>query len=146
MQEYPHRYCVAAVANADGDVDLQSDRLPALASAPPLQFDGPGNLWSPETLLVAAIADCFVLTFRAIARASKLSWVSLRCDVEGVLDRVEHVAQFTDFLVHATLEVPAGSNEDQARRLLARAEKSCLVTNSLKAAVRLEAEVQVRTA
>jgi peroxiredoxin-like protein len=146
MQEYPHRYCVAAVANADGDVDLQSDRLPALASAPPIQFDGPGNLWSPETLLVAAIADCFVLTFRAIARASKLSWVSLRCDVEGVLDRVEHVAQFTDFLVHATLEVPAGSNEDQARRLLARAEKSCLVTNSLKAAVRLEAEVQVRNA
>lgn len=146
MQEYPHRYRVAAVANADGDVDLQSDRLPALASAPPLQFDGPGNLWSPETLLVAAIADCFVLTFRAIARASKLSWVSLRCDVEGVLDRVEHVAQFTDFLVHATLEVPAGGNEEQARRLLARAEKSCLVTNSLKAAVRLEAEVQVRTA
>ena len=146
MQEYPHRYRVAAVANADGNVDLQSDRLPALASAPPIQFDGPGNLWSPETLLVAAIADFFVLTFRAIARASKLSWVSLRCDVEGVLDRVEHVAQFTDFLVHATLQVPAGGNEEQARRLLARAEKSCLVTNSLKAAVRLEAEVQVRNA
>lgn len=146
MQEYPHRYCVVAVANADGDVELQSDRLPSLASAPPPQFDGPGNLWSPETLLVAAIADCFVLTFRGIARASKLSWVSLRCDVEGVLDRVEHVAQFTEFLVHATLQVPAGSNEDQARRLLARAEKSCLVTNSLKAAVRLEAEVRIRTA
>ena len=146
MQEYPHRYSVAAVANADGDVELESDRLPSLASAPPLQFDGPGNLWSPETLLVAAIADCFVLTFRGIARASKLSWIRLRCDVEGVLDRVEHVARFTEFLVHATLEIPAGSNEDQARRLLARAEKSCLVTNSMKAAVHLEAEVRIRTA
>jgi uncharacterized OsmC-like protein len=92
------------------------------------------------------IADCFVLTFRGIARASKLSWICLRCDVEGVLDRVEHVAQFTEFLVHATLEIPADSNEDQARRLLARAEKSCLVTNSMKAAVHLEAEVRIRTA
>jgi peroxiredoxin-like protein len=143
MQEFPHRYSVAAVANAEGDVALQSDRLPSLASAPPAEFGGPGDQWSPETLLIAALADCFVLTFRAIAHASKLSWLSLRCDVEGTLDRVDRVTQFTGFQVRASLRVPPGTNEEQARRLLARAEQSCLITNSLKGASHLEADIEV---
>jgi organic hydroperoxide reductase OsmC/OhrA len=146
MQEFPHRYSVAALAASEGDVALQGAGLPALTSAPPAEFGGPGDRWSPETLLVAALADCFVLTFRAIARASKLSWLSLRCDVEGTLDRVERVTQFTGFRVRASLRVPAGVDEGQARRLLARAEQSCLITNSLKGASHLEVEVEVGAA
>jgi peroxiredoxin-like protein len=146
MQEFPHHYSVAAVANPEGDVALQSDRLPSLASTPPAEFGGPGDRWSPETLLVAALADCFVLTFRAIARASKFSWLSLRCDVEGTLDRVERVTQFTGFLVRASLRVPPATNEEQARRLLARAEQSCLITNSLKGVSHLEVEIEVGAA
>lgn len=142
MQEFPHRYSVAALADAEGEVALMSERLPSLSSAPPAEFGGPGDRWSPETLLVAALADCFVLTFRAIARASKLSWLSLRCEVEGTLDRVERVTQFTGFVVRVSLRVPEGANQEQAKRLLARAEQSCLITNSLKGAVHLEAEVE----
>lgn len=143
MQEFPHRYSVAAVGGLDGDVALQSDRLPTLSSAAPSEFGGPGDRWSPETLLVGAHADCFILTFRAVARASKLPWVSLRCEVEGTLDRVERVLQFTGFRVRASLRVPPGTDLDQARRLLARAEQSCLISNSLKGASELEAEVAV---
>ncbi len=142
MQDFPHRYSVAAVAKAEGEVALDSDGLPALSSAPPAEFGGPGDRWSPETLLVAAVADCFLLTFRAIARASKLSWISLQCDVEGTLDRVERVTQFTRFLVRASLRVPAGTDEEQAKRLLERAEQSCLITNSLKGSSHLEAKVE----
>jgi peroxiredoxin-like protein len=146
MQEFPHRYSVAAVAGAEGDVRLEGDRLPALVSAAPAEFGGPGDRWSPETLLLAAIADCFILTFRAIATASKLPWLSLRCDVEGTLDRVERSLQFTGFRVHASLRVPAGANEEQARRLLAKAEQSCLISNSLKGTSHLEAQVEVGAA
>jgi len=146
MQEFPHRYSVAASAGPDDDVALQSDRLPALISAPPAEFGGPGDRWSPETLLVAAVADCFILTFRAIARASKLSWLSIRCDVVGTLDRVGKVTQFTEFNVRAVLRVPAGTNVEQAQRMLARAEQSCLITNSLKAVPHLQADVEVSAA
>jgi organic hydroperoxide reductase OsmC/OhrA len=146
MQEFPHRYAVSTLADAEGDVALESERLPPLATAPPAEFGGPGDRWSPETLLVGALADCFVLTFRAIARASKLPWLSLRCEVEGTLDRVERVTRFTGFRVHAALRVPAGANEEQAKRLLARAEQTCLITNSLKGASHLEAEVEVGAA
>jgi len=141
MQEFPHRYRVSAVATADGDVRLGSDGLSDLPSAPPREFGGPGDKWSPETLLVAAVADCFVLSFRAIARASKLSWAALKCDTEGTLERIEGVTRFTSFVVHATLEVPAEVSEDLARRILAKAERSCLVSRSLSGETHLDASV-----
>lgn len=141
MQNLPHHYQVTANAQAEGDVALDAAGLPPLVTAPPAEFGGPGDRWSPETLLCGAVADCFVLTFRAIARASKLSWTSLEVGVTGTLDRVERVTQFTAFAVHAKLVVPAGTNQEQAQRLLAKAEQGCLVTNSLKAPSHLEAEV-----
>ena len=142
MQDFPHLYSVSARADAEGDVDLESPRLPALVSAPPAEFGGPGDRWSPETLLVAAVADCFILTFRAIARGSKLAWTSLSCEVEGTLDRVERVTQFTGFRVRASLRVPSGTDEARAKRLLERAEQGCLVTNSLKAKSQLSLTVE----
>jgi len=143
MQDFPHHYSVVAESGVEGDVTLDAQGLPTVASAAPAEFGGPGNRWSPETLLVGAVADCFILTFRAVAQASKFSWISLRCDAEGALDRVERVTQFTGFIVRATLRVPAGTDEAQAERLLARAEKACLIRNSLKADSQLETKVEI---
>lgn len=144
MQKYPHQYSVSARGSAEGDIELRAPRLPNLVTAAPEQFGGPGDRWSPETLCVGAVADCFILTFRALARATHLEWLQLRCDVEGTLDRVERVAQFTEFRVHAVLEVPAATDEDEARRALERAEQSCLIANSLKAKTHLETTVVTR--
>jgi organic hydroperoxide reductase OsmC/OhrA len=142
MQPFPHHYSVSASASAQGDVAVQGDRLPTIASAPPTEFGGPGDRWSPETLLVAAVADCFVLTFRGIAGLSRFSWTSLECNVTGRVDRLDRVTQFTEMQVHARLRVPSGTTEDQARRLLAKAEETCLVTNSLKVHPQLETVVE----
>ena len=141
MQDLPHHYAVAARASAAGTVALETDGVGELPSEAPAEFGGPGGHWSPESLLVAAVADCFVLSFRAIARASRLDWNALSCDVVGTLDRVERVMQFTDFAISAELEVPAGTDVDKARRLLDKAEQACLITNSLKAGSHLEASV-----
>jgi peroxiredoxin-like protein len=141
MQAFPHHYAVSATASTDGDVELTSGALRALRSASPAEFDGPGDRWSPETFLVGAVADCFVLTFRAVAHASKLAWASLECDVIGTLDRIDRVTQFTTFEIRAHLQVPAGSDGELARRVLDKAEHNCLISNSLKAAIHLEPEI-----
>lgn len=143
MKDFPHHYTVAATARPDEPVELSSPGLTALESAPPVEFGGPGDQWSPETLLVAAVADCFVLSFKAIAQASKFEWSSLSCDVEGELDRQDKAMQFVGFRVRAVLDLPAGADESRAERLLEKAEQSCLITNSLKAPSTLEAEVRV---
>lgn len=143
MQDFPHHYVVAASAHADSNVELQSPGLEKLESAGPAEFGGPGDLWSPETLLVAAVADCFILSFRATARAARLDWSGLSCDVVGQLDRIDKVTRFTNFSIRATLEVPEGTNEDKARRLMEKAEKHCLITNSLSAESHLDASVRI---
>lgn len=143
MKPYPHHYAVEASADPTGSVELTGERLPAIVSAPPIEFDGPGDQWSPESLLVASVADCFVLTFRAIARASQLEWSHLRCRAEGTLDRVDRVTRFVGMRIHAELALPQGGTVDTGRRLLEKAEKSCLVTNSLDLRVELDATVSV---
>lgn len=143
MHPYPHQYTVQARAEATGDVEVSGDRLPALATAPPVEFDGPGDRWSPETLLCAAVADCFVLSFRSVARASRLDWTSLDCRVVGTLDRVEGTSRFTKIVVTATLHAPAGTDHERAKRLMAKAEQVCLISNSLLAERHLEPTVVV---
>ena len=143
MQPFPHRYAVTATAAVQGDVRLTADTLPALRSDSPAEFDGPGDRWSPETFLVGAVGDCFALTFRAVARASKLPWNALRCEVTGTLDRIDRVTQFTAFEIDAFVEIPAGADPEPARRALEKAEHNCLVGNSLKGTVRLVPHVEV---
>jgi len=142
MQDLPHLYVVAANADAESHVVLSSQGLEPLETAGPPEFGGPGDVWSPETLLVGSVANCFILSFRAIARASKFEWVSLSCDVSGTLDKIERVTQFTGFEVRVALTVPPGTDEKKALRLLEKAERHCLITNSMKAKSRLDAKVQ----
>ena len=144
MQNLPHHYNVSAAADPESAVQLTSTGLPDLESAAPAEFGGPGDQWSPESLLVASVADCFVLSFKAIARASKFSWISLTCSVEGTLDKVERATQFTTFDLRASLTIPADMNEEMALRLLDKAEHLCLITNSLTADTRLTASVQTQ--
>ena len=138
MHPFPHIYSVGATAGASDLVRLSGDGLPEIQSAAPAEFDGPGDQWSPETLLLAAVADCFVLSFRAVAAASRFEWLSLNCTTEGTLDRVEKVTRFTEITNRVTLKLTAGASESQAERLLQKAEQVCLISNSLTAEVRLE--------
>jgi organic hydroperoxide reductase OsmC/OhrA len=143
MQDFPHHYKTTATARHDSNVDMTSPGLPELKLAAPAEFGGPGDHWSPETLMAAAVASCFKLSFKAIARAAKFEWVSIRCDVVAVLDRVDKVTQFTEFHQTVVLEVPPGSDEAKAVRLLEKAERTCLVTNSLTGTTRLDATVRL---
>jgi len=89
------------------------------------------------------IGDCLILTFRAVARASGFAWTSLECDVTGTLDRIERTTRFVGFDVRARLHVPRGTDPDRARQVLEKAERSCLISNSLNCAIRLIPTIDV---
>ena len=91
--------------------------------------------------MCASIADCFILTFRAIAKGSRVEWVSLACRVEGVLEKADGVTQFTRYTTYATLEIPRSGDAAKARTLLEKAERLCLVAASLRGTRALVAEV-----
>ena len=137
----PHEYSATASTQPQALVTLKAEGLPSLDSAPPRDFGGSGEHWSPEDLLVAAVADCFTLSFNAIAAASKFEWIDLECKATGTLDKVDRAIQFTALNLKAKLTVPAGADTTRAQRLLEKAEQACFITNSLKAEPHLEAEV-----
>ena len=141
MKPYPHRYIVSASGRTDGKVTVTSASLPPIASASPPESDGPVGLWSPETLLTAAVANCIILTFHAVARAAHFEWLALECRTEAVLDRIEGAAEFASFATVARLALPAGASEEKARKLLEKAERDCPVTNSLRGTRTLQIEV-----
>jgi peroxiredoxin-like protein len=144
VQNFPHRYAVRAAGTAeDVVVELASNGLTAVSTASPAEFGGPGDRWSPETLLVGAVADCFVLTFRAVAKASKLPWQLLACDAVGTLDRIEGVVRFTAIDLRARLVVAPGADAALAHRALEKAERGCLISNSLKADTHLEIAIEI---
>ena len=141
MHQLPHSYVVSAQAESESNVMLASDGLESVMSAAPAAFGGPGNLWSPETLLVAAVADCLILSFRAIARASAYPWSELQCSVDGTLDKVDGVLKFSAFTVHARLTISADADEAKGEKLVHKAERSCLITNSLLGESHLTVEI-----
>jgi organic hydroperoxide reductase OsmC/OhrA len=143
MHPYPHLYQVSASGGEAGPVTVRSSGLPDMATAPPPQFGGPGDAWSPETLLRAALGDCCVLTFGALARAARFEWRELACRFDGVLERVDGVSRFTGYTTVATLSVAPGTDIARAHSLLERAERDCLIANSVNGTRRLEAQVAV---
>lgn len=146
MKPYPHTYNASADASATGVVSVASPGLTGLDTAPPPEFDGPGGVWSPETLLVAAIADCFILTFRGVSRAAHFEWIRLEAHVDGTLERDSGVTQFVRYTTRAILTVKPNADHAKAQELLERAEKVCLVANSLRGVRALEVQVRESTA
>jgi peroxiredoxin-like protein len=106
-----------------------------------VDFDGPGDAWSPEQLLLAAVEACFLLTFRAVAQASGLQWVSMSVEAEGVVDRVGGVTRFTEIVLRPRVALPAGADWVRVQRALEKAERACLVSSSLSTPIRLEPEI-----
>lgn len=141
MEKLPHQYHTNAVATPEGPVTISSPDLEDLSSQSPPQFGGPGGYWSPETLLMGALVDCFTLTWRAVAAHNKFEWTELSVSATGVLDRVERATQFTQATLSARLTVPAGTDAATAERLLHKSETGCLITASLKAEVSLATEI-----
>ena len=109
-------------------------------SAPP-EFMGEAGTWTPEHFFAAAVASCFVTTFKAIAEFSKFEFLSLQVEVEGTLEKEQGGYRFAKVVVRPLLEVGAGSDLERAIRLLEKAERGCLISRSLKSEIELQPEV-----
>lgn len=142
MKPLPHHYEVHLTGGPSGHALLSSPGIPELPAAAPADYDGPGDVWSPEHLLLGAVQACFLLTLRAIARASNVDFLSLELDATGTVDRENGITRFTEIVLRPRLKVSAGADRERALRILEKSEKHCLVSASLSTPIRLEPEIQ----
>lgn len=143
MKALPHQYSVKVEGQLVNNITVSADNLPTLQVSPPKQFDGPGDQWSPEELLMASIGSCLVLSFRAISKASKFEWISVKCESQGDLENVNRKIQFTRVRTKAILVIPKEQNAEKAEQLLNKAEETCFISNSLSCESLFECEIQI---
>jgi len=144
MKALPHLYNVTASSSASGPLNVSSKGLTNIEVAPPADFGGPGDLWSPETIFMSALSSCYLLSFKAVSRASKLDWISIKCESIGTLDRIDGNNLFTEVVNHVALEINADISQEKALKLLEKAEHICLISNSVNAKMSLKCEIIVR--
>lgn len=135
MTPFPHQYSVTL-----SDAQLQAPPRQPIAAGPPPQFGGNEEVWSPEELLIGAVLECLWTTFVALARRDQLVVHEWSGAAEGILDRGPRGPVFTSITLSVALTVDAGEQE-RARRILGKAEQSCIITNALNVKVNVQATV-----
>jgi peroxiredoxin-like protein len=140
-----HHYEVDLVWTSDRKGTISSPVLnSSIEVATPPEFPkGIPGIWSPEHLLVAAVNSCYMTTFLAIAENFKLEFESLDCKAVGLLEQPEGKYLITRVLLKPVLVIKEEHNAEKAMRVLEKTEKACLISNSIKATIKLDAVVKV---
>jgi len=141
MKALPHRYDVHLKGGPTGYAHVDSVGRRTLATAPPREFGGPGDAWSPEHLLLASVESCFVFTFRAVARAANLEFLNINIHAEGIVDRQIGVTKFTEIVLRPRLTFARGVDRAKVAAVVSKAQKECLVSATLTVPVQVEAEI-----
>jgi len=111
---------------------------PSVEVATPPEFKGHEGIWSPEDLFVAAVNSCIMTTFLAFAGRAGLALEGYDSEAEGLLEFVDERLIFTKIVVRPRVTLRPGADRKQAEEILHKAEKNCLVSNSIRTEVALE--------
>jgi len=139
-----HFYSTNVVWTGERHGELSAPVMPTLNIDAPPEFRGHEGVWTPEHLFVGAINSCFMTTFLAIAENSKLDFVHFDAKATGKLEEHEDVGlMMTVVILRPELTISNAHDKDRALRILRKAERHCLIANSVKAAISLEPVVSV---
>ena len=122
---------------------ISASGKPDLATSSPPEFGGRPEYWSPEDLFAATVNACLMQTFMAFALRSNLGLVSYESEIEGVLERAEGRYRFTEFTVRPLLVLGAAADVERAQTIMDSAESSCLISESIRANVKVIPEFRV---
>ncbi len=112
------------------------DNLVAAVGKPPIEgssdraFRGSPERWNPEELLVAALAQCHMLSYLHSAASHSIIVTSYTDAATGVLLQVGNGGHFTAVTLHPVVTIAAG---DPARALALHAEAAanCFIAQSV---------------
>lgn len=111
---------------------------PSVEVATPPEFKGHEGIWSPEDLFVASVNSCIMTTFLAFADRAGLGYEKFESEAEGLLEFVDGKFLFTKIVVRPRVALRSGEDKGKAKEILHKAERNCLVSNSIRTEVILE--------
>ena len=130
--EKEHTYRVSAWWASGQSGITKSESAPnAIHFAAPPQFGGLEGRWTPEDLLLSAVAGCFTTTFQAIAGYSKFEYTDLEVAVEGTVARTNAGYCFTGIVIRPKLTITDEAGQARGLELLKKTKSLCLVSRAL---------------
>jgi organic hydroperoxide reductase OsmC/OhrA len=136
------RYKVAVDWEGDRITTVTSPDKPELTIATPPEFkNGVEGVWSPEDLLVAAVASCFSVTLVAVAERRELPLHSLHVSGTGHLTARDD-GRFGFVAIELTAGIRTDAHVlDAMERAAKHAGRACLVSMALDVPVHVDAIV-----
>ncbi len=137
------------------DLEWKNDRKGEISSpvlndtievATPPEFPkGMEGIWSPEHLFTAAVNSCFMTTFLAIAENSKLEFKNFSCPAKGKLNKVDGKFAMSEIVLEPALTLTKEADREKAEKILIKAERACLITNSITSKVILKPFIELES-
>jgi len=107
------------------------------------ELGGLEGRWTPEQLLLCALAACFTTTFEAVARSVKFAYTDLEVEVDGAMRKDKLGCTFAEIVLRPTLTVQSEEEMDEGMVLLRRAKSLCMISRAIAVAQTTEPKVEV---
>jgi organic hydroperoxide reductase OsmC/OhrA len=106
----------------------------------------PGGLlgrWTPEQLLLCALAGSFTTTFAGIAPGLKFDYEDLEVEIEGSVRRSRTAGcNFSEILIRPRLTVNSEEQRDAGLNLLWRTKSVCMISRAITVPHKLEPTIE----
>ena len=124
-----HSYRVAAWWTSGRTGLAKSHSAPnAIHFTAPKEFGGLEGRWTPEELLLAAVAGCFTTTLRSISGSTHFDFTDLQVEASGTVRKAQSGYGFSEIVICPTLKIACSEERERALDLLKKAQKLCLVS------------------
>jgi organic hydroperoxide reductase OsmC/OhrA len=141
-----HSYRVAAWWTSGRTGLAKSNSAPnAIHFTAPKEFGGLEGRWTPEELLLAAVAGCFTTTVRSIS-GDQFNFTDLQVEASGTIRKSRFGYGFSEIVISPTVKITRSLEREHALDLLKKAERLCLVSRAIDVPLRFEPKIEVTEA
>jgi organic hydroperoxide reductase OsmC/OhrA len=137
---FPHQYSATISRTFASRARVEAPPRPSLNGGPSSQLEGDVSTWSPEQLVLSSLGICLLTTFEAFAARDGIELLRWVASARGTVDRTPEGLMFTSIVLSIDMEI--AGNVDRVEQTLEDAKQYCLVLNSLRVPVIVEADIQ----
>lgn len=122
---------------------IHAEHKPPLAGSADPTFRGDRDRWNPEELLVAALAQCHMLSYLHMAVRAGVVVTDYRDAAVGTMKQQGLGGEFTEVILRPQVVVAEESMVEAARSAHADAFENCFIARSVNFPVRHEPTISV---
>jgi len=124
---------------------IEAGNLKTKISIPP-EMDGPGIGTNPDEMLLGAAATCYLITLAAMIERADLPLESMALESEGIVDVTKGVFTYKKIIHRPSVSLREEATIEQhtkLKRLVEKAEKSCMISRAIQGNVELELQADL---